>query len=85
MPDIDRLRFLWHRVRQQLWWRPAVWSVAAVLVALGSALADAWVPADWLPPLQEGLVSDLLRIMATSMLAVSTFSCLLYTSPSPRD
>ncbi|MFW5331014.1 DUF2254 domain-containing protein [Hydrogenophaga sp. ZJX-1] len=74
MPDIDRLRFLWHRVRQQLWWRPAVWSVAAVLVALGSALADAWVPADWLPPLKEGLVSDLLRIMATSMLAVSTFS-----------
>jgi uncharacterized membrane protein len=74
MPDIDRLRFLWQRLRQQLWWRPAVWSVAAVLAALASALADAWVPADWLPPLQEGLVSDLLRIMATSMLAVSTFS-----------
>lgn len=74
MPDLDRLRFLWQRLRQQLWWRPAVWSVAAVMAALVSALADAWVPADWLPPLQEGLVSDLLRIMATSMLAVSIFS-----------
>jgi len=74
LPEFDRLCFLWQRLRQQLWWRPAVWSGAAVLVALGSALADAWVPADWLPPLQEGLVSDLLRIMATSMLAVSTFS-----------
>lgn len=74
MPDIARFRFLWQRLRQQLWWRPATWSVAAVLVAMGSALADAWVPADWVPPLQEGLVSDLLRIMATTMLAVSTFS-----------
>jgi uncharacterized membrane protein len=74
MPDIDRLRFLWQRLRQQLWWRPAVWSVAAVLAALASALADTWVPADWLPPLQDDLVSDLLRIMATSMLAVSTFA-----------
>ena len=74
MPDIDRLRFLWQRLRQQLWWRPAVWSLAAVLAALASAVADAWVPADWLPPLQDDLVSDLLRIMATSMLAVSTFS-----------
>lgn len=74
MPDIARLRFLWQHLRQRLWWRPAVWSVAAVLAALGSALADAWVPAEWLPPLQEDLVSDLLRIMATSMLAVSTFS-----------
>lgn len=74
MPDIDRLRFLWQRLRQHLWWQPAIWSLAAVLAALGSALADAWVPVEWLPPLQEGLVSDLLRIMATSMLAVSTFS-----------
>ncbi len=74
MPDIDRLRFLRQRLRQQLWWRPAIWSVAAVLAAMASALADAWVPADWLPKLQDGLVAELLRIMATTMLAVSTFS-----------
>ena len=36
---MDRLRFLWQRLRQQLWWRPAVWSAAAVLAALASALA----------------------------------------------
>ncbi len=74
MLDLKSPRFLWQRLRQQLWWRPAVWSGVAVLVALASAVADAWVPADWLPRLQEGLVNDLLRIMATSMLAVSTFS-----------
>lgn len=74
LPDFERLGFLWQRLRQQLWWRPAAWSAAAVLAAGASALADAWVPADWLPPLRDGLVFDLLRIMATSMLAVSTFS-----------
>lgn len=80
MLEFKSPRFLWQRLRQQLWWRPAIWSVAAVLVALASAVADAWVPADWLPRLQEGLVNDLLRIMATSMLAVSTFSLSILAS-----
>lgn len=74
LPQLERVRFLWHRLRQQLWWRPALWSLAAVLAALASALVDAWVPAHWLPRLQDDLVSDLLHIMASSMLAVSTFA-----------
>lgn len=74
MPDLNRIRLLWGRVRQTLWWRPAVWSAAAVGAALASALADLWVPSDWLPPFQTEVVDDLLRIMASSMLAVSTFS-----------
>ena len=74
MPDLDRIRLLWGRVRQTLWWRPAVWSAAAVGAAFASALADVWVPADWLPPFQTDLVDDLLRIMASSMLVVSTFA-----------
>ncbi|WP_298826573.1 DUF2254 domain-containing protein [uncultured Piscinibacter sp.] len=74
MPDLNRIRLLWGRVRQTLWWRPAVWSAAAVGAAFASALADLWVPSDWLPPFQTEVVDDLLRIMASSMLAVSTFS-----------
>jgi uncharacterized membrane protein len=42
--------------------------------AFASALADVWVPTDWLPPFQTEVVDDLLRIMASSMLAVSTFA-----------
>ena len=74
MSDLDRLRFLWRGLPQQLWWRSPVWSAVAVLVALTSMLADVLVPADWLLPLQEGQVVHLLRIMATTMLAVRTFS-----------
>lgn len=74
MPDLDRFRLLWGRLRQTLWWRPAVWSAAAVLAAFGAALADVWVPADWQPPLKIEIVDDLLRIMASTMLAVSTFA-----------
>lgn len=74
MPDFDRIRLLWDRLHQMLWWRPALWSAAAVLAAAGSALADAWVPAAWLPAVPTAVVDDLLHIMASSMLVVSTFA-----------
>lgn len=74
MPDLDRLRLLWGRLHQTLWWRPALWSVGAVAVAVASAIADQWVPVDWLPRVNADVVDDLLRIMASSMLVVSTFA-----------
>ena len=74
MPDLNRLRMFWGRLRQTLWWRPAVWSVTAVAVAVASAVVDAWVPAAWMPPIPPGVVDDLLHIMASSMLVVSTFA-----------
>jgi uncharacterized membrane protein len=74
MPDLNRIRLLWGRLSQTLWWRPAVWSAAAVGAAFASALADVWVPAGWVPPFQTDRVDDLLRIMASSMLVVSTFA-----------
>lgn len=80
MPDQKRLQLWWQRLRQTLWWRPALWSTAAVLVAMGSKLADAWVPADWLPTLPAGVVDDLLHIMASSMLVVSTFALSILAS-----
>lgn len=74
MFDLSRIGLLWGRFRQQLWWRPALWSTAAVAAAFASALIDVWVPTHWLPTLPAGVVDDLLRIMASSMLVVSTFS-----------
>lgn len=74
MPERSRLQLLRHRLKQQLWWRPAVWSLAAIAAASASALADAYVPVQWLPKIDYAVVDDLLRIMASTMLAVSTFA-----------
>lgn len=74
MPEFSRIKLLWSRLRQTLWWRPALWSAAAVTAAVASFLVDTWVPADALPELPEGVVDDLLHIMASSMLVVSTFA-----------
>lgn len=69
-----RLRLLLSRLHQRLWFRPALWSMLAVVVSAISATADAWWPAHRLPDLADGVVDDLLHIMASSMLAVSTFA-----------
>lgn len=74
MPDLDRLQLLWNRLHQTLWWRPAMWSAGAVAVAFASALADQWIPLDWLPKVRNEVVEDLLNLMASSMLVVSTFA-----------
>jgi uncharacterized membrane protein len=74
MPDFARFNLLWGRLRQTLWWRPTLWGAAAVAAAFASFLVDVWVPADWLPKLPSGVVDDLLHIMASSMLVVSTFA-----------
>ena len=74
MPDLTRFKLLWGRLRQTLWWRPALWSAAAVAAAVASFGVDAWLPAEWLPRLPPGVVDDLLHIMASSMLVVSTFA-----------
>lgn len=70
----SRLQFLWQRFRQRLWVQPALWCLAAI-AALGLSIsADGWLPAHVLPALDEGVVNDLLHIMASGMLAVSTFA-----------
>lgn len=74
MPDLTRLGLLWGRLRQTLWWRPALWSAAAVAAAVASFMVDSWVSPDWLPKLPSDVVDDLLHIMASSMLVVSTFA-----------
>lgn len=65
---------LWTRLRAQLWFKPACWSVGAVIVALGAVLANGVVPDGKLPDVSQATLQSLLTIIASSMLAVSTFS-----------
>jgi len=72
--DFARLKLVWTRLHQTLWWRPASVSLGLVGVVLLASLADDRVPLRWLPNIEGDLAGDLLRIMASSMLVVSTFS-----------
>lgn len=74
MKPISRLTLHWRNLHQQLWFRPAVWSGIAALVMSVSYSADGWLPERWVPELKDNVVVDLLRILATTMLAVSTFA-----------
>jgi len=69
-----RLTLLWHRLRAQMWWRPTLWSVFAVFAALIAAVANYYVPDSAVPDIERSTLQGLLTIIASSMLAVSTFS-----------
>ncbi len=69
-----RLKLLWRRLRGQLWFLPAVWSLAAIGVALLAALTSLFVDDDTFPDLKQDTLEGLLKIIASSMLTVSTFS-----------
>ena len=66
---------LWIRDREnRLWVRPAVGGLLAVLIALLAAVGNRNVPPDLLPDIGPDTVEGLLRVIASSMLAVTTFS-----------
>ncbi|MEZ6015498.1 MAG: DUF2254 domain-containing protein [Planctomycetota bacterium] len=74
MTTLSRPLLQWRRLKQKLWFRPAVWSLIAVAATITSYTADSWFPERWVPKMDAGVVPNLLRILATSMLAVSTFA-----------
>ena len=69
-----RLKLLTRRLRTQLWFRPALWSIRAIAIALLAASANHVVPEGRLPDVARSTLESLLAIIASSMLTVSTFS-----------
>ena len=62
-------------IRSVLWLRPAVFSLVVVLVAVTIAGVDGYVRAEvfsWLPPIPQAATEGLLRLVAGSMLTVTT-------------
>jgi len=76
----SRYALWWNRLREQLWFRPAVWSLAAIGAALVAALANEFVPDGMLPDIAHDTLEGLLSIIAASMLTVSTFSLSILVS-----
>jgi uncharacterized membrane protein len=77
---VGRTAWLLRQFRKQIWVRAALFSVAAVLVAILAALVGPFIPYDPGLTLASGSVDHILNILASSMLAVTTFSLSIMVS-----
>lgn len=77
---IGRTTWLLRQFKKQIWVRATMFSLAAVVTALLAAVAEPYIPYDIKLTLAAGSVDDILNILATSMLAVTTFSLSIMVS-----
>ncbi len=71
---MPKWRLIAHRLTRRIWFRAGLFSVAAVLLALASRLIAPLIPADFDLNIGQDAVDSILTILASSMLAVTTFS-----------
>jgi len=71
---MNRWLFLWARLRSQVWVRATLYAVFGCLAALAAALGAPFVPREMAERLGGESVEALLNILASSLLAVATFS-----------
>ena len=71
---ISRWRWLYMLLTRRLWFRSGLYGVAAIVTALIAAFASPFIPEDLPDLFGAEAVGDILKIIATSMLAVATFS-----------
>jgi uncharacterized membrane protein len=75
-----KLHLIWRRLDGNLWFRPTLWSLAAVVAALMAALANYLPLPAGMPNIGQSALEGLLTIIASSMLTVSTFSLSILVS-----
>lgn len=71
---VNKTLFYLSRLTQVLWLRASLFAVAAVAAALLAQVIGPHVPEPFLGVVSEETVQELLKIIASSMLAVTTFS-----------
>ncbi|WP_110667915.1 DUF2254 domain-containing protein [Salinicola halophilus] len=71
---IGRVQWIWHRLHRSLWYRATIYSLAGVATALIAWLATPWLEVPSILKVGATAVDDILNIIASSMLAVTTFS-----------
>ncbi|MEO3429947.1 DUF2254 domain-containing protein [Pelagibius sp. CAU 1746] len=72
---IPRVKNEIRAVRTALWFRPSAYCLIAALAAAFVATVDGFLPPhslDWLPEVEQETVTELLKLMAGSMLTVAT-------------
>jgi uncharacterized membrane protein len=69
-------RFLWHvsQITRRMWFRASLFSILAVVTALAAIVLAPYIPSDLPTKIGADAVDNVLGIIASSMLAVTTFS-----------
>ena len=70
----SRLRWLITELARHLWVRASVFAVAGILTAIAAIALAPLIPADWSGKIGAASIGNVLQILASSMLAVTTFS-----------
>jgi len=71
---------LWTRIRRRIWFRTALFSLAGLATALAAAVIGPMLPYHVQNAIDLKAVDDLLSILTSSMLAVTTFSVTIMLS-----
>jgi uncharacterized membrane protein len=71
---MDRWLFAWRRLKRRMWFRAALYALVGVAAALLAAAGAPWVPDPVADRLGGESVEQILTILASSLLAVATFS-----------
>lgn len=77
---LTKWNWLLSRLVRQLWFRATLVGLLGVAAAVAGVLADRFVPEDWDLEMGTEAVDNLLTILASSMLAVTTFSLTTVTT-----
>lgn len=71
---MSRTAWLWRLLSRRLWFRAAAYSLAAVVLALLAPMIAPFIPYELSASIGGPAVDNILSIIASSMLAVTTFS-----------
>lgn len=71
---ISKFYFLFKQLLSQIWIRLTAFSLLAILTALAAVALKPFIPEQWIWNMGSQSVEPILNIIASSMLAVSTFS-----------
>lgn len=70
----SRLEWIRAQITSRFWFRVSLYGLLAVLAALLAVWITPWVPEDLTERITEGSSREILKILASSMLVVATFS-----------
>lgn len=69
-----KVLFYLNRLREQLWFKPLIYCFISVGIVFIAQLADASSMEEFVPEIKQNSIEELLSIIASSMLVISTFA-----------